>query len=130
MRPKLRVFLDEGVPRAVGRVFNAHGHEVIYLDEAMKRGSADVLVCTVAQTNDAILVAFDNDMKQIARGHGVGGERFKKLSLIKFQCSEPNAAERLEQAMSLVEHEWNVSAEKTGRRLFVVIGKAVLRSHR
>ena len=114
----------------VGRTFERHGHEVMYLEEMIKRGSPDVLVCAVAQANDAILVAFDNDMKRIARRHGVGGERFKRLSLIKFYCPEPMAAQRLEQAMSFVEHEWGVSSEKTARRLHVDIATHVLRSHR
>ena len=90
------------------------------------------MVCIAAEANDALLVAFDNAMKQLARRHGVTPARFKRRNLLKFECEEPNAAGRLEAAMSLLEHEWDVSRGSGGasRRLFVVIGKQVLRTHR
>lgn len=103
---------------------------MIPFDKAVTRGSRDELVCIAAEANDAILVAFDNDMKQAARRQGINSTRFKRLSLLKFACEEPMAGKRLEEAMSLVEHEWLVSTEKAARRLFVEIGTHVLRSHR
>ena len=129
-RPTLRVLLDEGVPTEVGRTFEAHGHEVVPFEKTLKRGSHDTLVCRAAEANDAVLVAFDKDLKAIARRLGVGRERFKRLSLIHFQCPEPMAANRLEEAMSFVEHEWLVSSTKTARRLHVSISNHVLRSYR
>lgn len=129
-RPRLRLFLDEGVPIAVGQKFIEHGHDVIFLSEAIKRGSPDTLVCAVAEANDAILVAFDNDMRQLARNHGVGKGRYKRLSLVKFSCPEPKAASRLEEAMSFIEHEWAFCLQRKARRMFVEIGKDVLRSMR
>jgi hypothetical protein len=124
------LFLDEGVPVAVGKTFIEHGHEVIFLEEAIKRGSPDTLVCAVAEANDAILVAFDNDMKHLAQRHGVAGGRFKRLSLIRFGCPEPMAAQRLGEAMSFIEHEWVVGDKKAARRLFIEIGTHVLRTWR
>jgi predicted nuclease of predicted toxin-antitoxin system len=129
-RPRLRVLLDEGVPAGVAKVFEEYGHEAILLEKVVKLGSEDVLVCTAAVHNEAILVAFDKDMKQLAKQHGIGQERFKRLSLIRFECSETMAAERLSFAMSLIEHEWRISNEKAARRLHVVIGTHVLRSYR
>jgi predicted nuclease of predicted toxin-antitoxin system len=127
---QLRVLLDEGVPSDVAKAFAANGHEVIPFEEAVKRGAEDLLVCAAAEANNAILVAFDKDMSQIARRLGISGSRFKKLSLIKLGCSEPLAAKRLAQAMSFIEHEWAVADTKAGRRLFVEIGTHVLRSWR
>lgn len=127
---KLRVLLDEGVPFNVGRVFEQHGHEVLLLNKILKRGSEDVIVCKAAVANRAILVAFDKDMKQLAKRHGIAWDRFKRLNLIRFECPEPMAAKRLEFAMSLIEHEWMVSDEKTARRLHVVVAKHFLRSYR
>jgi predicted nuclease of predicted toxin-antitoxin system len=124
------VFLDEGVPIAVGQTFAEHGHEVIYLKDAIQRGSPDTLVSATAQANNAILVAFDSDMKQIARDHGVSNSRFVKLSLIKFSCSEPMAVKRLTLAMSLIEHEWRLDQENNKRRIFIEIGKSYIRTHR
>jgi predicted nuclease of predicted toxin-antitoxin system len=124
------VLLDEGVPAAVGEVFVSHGHELIPFENVVIRGSRDELVCAAAEANDALLVAFDNDMKQMARRHGVTPARFKRLSLLKFECEEPNAAARLGKAMSLLEHEWAVCLRPDMPRLFVIIGKQTLRSHR
>lgn len=115
---------------AVAQTFEAHGHVVVPFEEAVKRGSHDTLVCRAAEANEAILVAFDKDMKRAARRFGVGGARFKRLNLLHFQCTEPMAAKRLKEAMSLVEHEWSVSRQKRARQLYVDISTHVLRSHR
>ncbi len=127
---KLRVLLDEGVPLAVAHCFQEAGHEVIPFESVLRRASHDNLVCRAAEANDAILVAFDKDMKQAARSWGISNERFKKLSLIHFQRPEPKAAKRLAEAMSFVVHECEVSTKTTARRMYVEIGKQVLRTHR
>jgi len=85
---RLRVLLDEGVPVAVGTVFVNHGHTLIPFDDVLLRGSSDDLVCKAAEANDALLVAFDNDMKQMARRHGTTPARFRGLNLLKFECEE------------------------------------------
>jgi predicted nuclease of predicted toxin-antitoxin system len=118
------------VPAEVGNTFVRYGHEIIPFESVVTRGSRDELICIAAEANDAILVAFDNDMKQMARRHGVTPARFKRLNLLKFECEEPIAAARLEEAMSLLEHEWNLRLGKAARRVFLVIGKQVLRTHR
>ena len=128
--PKLRLFLDEGVPDSVGKVFSDAGHKVIYLRDAIAPSSPDVLVCAAAESNNAILVALDGDMKEIAKGHGLGGGRFKRLSLVKLSCPEPMAANRVKFALSLIEHEWLISGEKSARRLFIEIGTQVIKTFR
>lgn len=94
------MLLDEGVPAAVGAIFLQHGHKPIPFEDVVSRGSRDELVCVAAEANDALLVAFDNDMKQLARRHGLTPARFKDLNLLKFECEERNAADRLGEAMS------------------------------
>ena len=129
-RPKLRLILDEGVPADVGKMFESHGHEIILFDEVVRRGSVDTLVCMAAQANDAILVAFDGDMREIAKRQGISHDRFSRLNLIKFTCPEPMAHKRLDFAMSFIEHEWVISDAKAARRLYVEISTHVLRSYR
>jgi predicted nuclease of predicted toxin-antitoxin system len=129
-RPSLRLFLDEGVPDSVGRAFMEFGHQVAFLNKELVRGSSDHLVCAIADINNAILVALDGDMKRIAQGHGVGSGKYLKLGLIKLSCFEPDAAERVREAMTLIEHEWNVTAGKEGRRIFIEISDKVIRSFR
>jgi predicted nuclease of predicted toxin-antitoxin system len=99
------------------------GYPAILLRSAIARGSPDPMVCKAAEANEAVLVAFDADMKKLAQGHGITKSRFSTLSLLKFACAETRAAGRLMKAMSLIEHEWRAGL-KFGltRRLFMEIG--------
>lgn len=131
-RPKLRFALDEGVPNSVGKALQELGHRVYFLNEGtlVPRGSKDQLVCAFAVMNDLILVAIDGDMKTIAKRYGATGALYAKLNLLQLRCSELEAADRVRQAMTLIEHEWHVSESKSGRRLFVEIMKSVIRTVR
>jgi len=111
-------------------MFESHGHEIIPFDRVVRRGSVDTMVCTAAQANEAILVAFDSDMREIAKRHGMTHDRFSRLNLIRFSCHEPMAHKRLDFAMSFVELEWSISEEKASRRLYLDIGKHAMRTHR
>jgi predicted nuclease of predicted toxin-antitoxin system len=113
--PDLAVLLDEGVPAEVAEVFRIHGHRVIPFEDVLAPGLADELVCAAAQANNALLVAYDNDMKQYVRRRGQGPDRFKNLHLLKFNCPEPMAAGRLEEAMSMVVLEWGIAHQKAAR---------------
>jgi predicted nuclease of predicted toxin-antitoxin system len=129
-KPPLRFFLDEGVPVSVGDSLKEAGHEVILLSDAIARGATDTLVCAAALANEAILVAQDGDMKEIAKRHGAGHDRFAQLSLLKLSCKPSQSANRIRQALSLIEHEWAYSEGKAARRLFMIIGDSVIRTHR
>jgi predicted nuclease of predicted toxin-antitoxin system len=131
-RPQLRTLLDAGVPDSVADVLKERGHHVILYREVLPEGEPDTVVCATALANDAILVAIDGDMKQLARrfGQSVKSERFKRLSIIRLCCNEVLAAKRLGQAMTLIEHEWAVSEEKVARRLWIDIGPHFVRSNR
>ena len=100
------------------------------MNRLLVRGTTDYLVCAFAQLNDAILVAIDNDMRQIAKGYGVDSGRYKTLSLLKLSCDETRAADRVRDCLTFIEHEWHFSSSVEGRRLFVDIGNGVIRSYR
>jgi predicted nuclease of predicted toxin-antitoxin system len=131
-RPRLRVFLDAGVPDSVGDVFLKYGHEVIYHRNALPEKTVDKLVCVTALAREAILVGIDRDMRSFPARFGVSqhSERFKRLSIIRLCCNETLASKRLEQAMTLIEHEWTVSEEKVARRLWVDVGPHHIRTNR
>lgn len=129
-RPALRFFLDEGVPDSVGKVLEEAGHSVLYLRQNLPTGSPDHLVCTVSEVHEAILVALDADMKQLANRHGVGRARYRRLSILKLSCRETKAAQRLREALSLIEHEWAYSASGSDRRVFIEIGNEFIRTTR
>lgn len=127
---KLKFFLDEGVPDSVAKTLRSAGHDAVLLRESgVARGSPDQLVCAYAEVTEAILVALDGDMKQLAKAHGAGRGRFKRLNLLKLSCFEPNAARRITDALSLIVHEWHAGEGRT-RRLYIEIGESFIRTIR
>ena len=74
-------------------------------------------------------VTVDKDMRQIAKYHGVGSGRFKRLHLLQFRCSEVRSISRAE-AITLIEHEWSIPQAKAARRFRVEIGGDYIRTHR
>lgn len=130
-KPCLRLALDEGVPDSVGRAFVAAGHHAAYFNKGLHlpRGSNDAAVCATALLMGRILVAFDGDMREIAKKSGVTRSAYSKLSLLKLSCPEPDAAARVQSCMTLLEHEWYIGKGKE-RRFFVEIMATVIRSNR
>lgn len=106
------------------------GHAIIFLRDCIATGSPDDLVCVAAEANEAILVACDGDMKKIVKKFGVSNERFKKLSLVKLSCKSPQAAHRLNSALSLIQNEWTISSNSSVRRLYIEIKSAAITTHR
>lgn len=127
----MKFLLDEGVPVSVGSVLESAGHEVILFDNSgLAKGTPDPVVCAAAESHDAVLVAADHDMKRLAKGHGITKARFKKMGLVRFECRKPDCAKRMDEALSLIEHELVKVQLGLCERLFVVIGEATIRTHR
>jgi len=124
--------LDASVPDSVAAVFAKRGHGVILHRDVLPDRTPDEVVCAAALKNDAILVALDNDMKRIAKRYGAnpGNTRFARLNLIRIGCNGILGAQRTEQAMTLIEHEWAFTKEKAARRMWIDIEPHSLRSHR
>ncbi len=124
--------MDAGVPDSVGRTFVECGHLAIYHRQALPDKTPDLIVAATALANDAIMVAIDNDKKQIARRYGMTprNDRFAKLSLIHFCCDEDLASKRLQHAMSLLELEWSFKLKKVARRMSIEIGPHYLKTNR
>jgi len=129
---KFRALLDAGVPDSVGAVFAKNGYAVLYHRNVLPEQTADEVVCATALANDSVLVAIDGDMKQMAKRYGITpqGERFDRLCIIRLCCNEVLAAKRLEQAISLINHEWTFTQGKAARRMWVDICPHQLRTHR
>jgi len=129
---RFRAFLDAGVPDSVGRVLLECGHEPIYHRDALPDRTPDAVVAATALANNAILVAIDKDMKQIAQRYGMTprNNRFDRLSLIRICCDEVMASKRVEHAMSFLELEWAFRSEKAARRMWIEIGPHYLKTNR
>lgn len=119
----MRFLFDEGIPDPARLPLEALGHEVILHRHVLPQGAPDDAVCATALRRQAILVAMDADMKAFARRYGGGGgnERFKGLNLLRLRCAEVQAEQRLAQALSLIEHEWDYAIRKRARRLWIEI---------
>ena len=127
----MRFFLDNNVPDSVGHELRAHGHEVVLLREVLATDTPDQVVATVSEDLGMVLVSYDKDFKIIApripRGHR---SRFGKLSRISLGCKEPQAAERMKVAMSLVENEFEIAQSSQDKRIHIFIGDGVIRTYR
>ncbi|MGC8532125.1 MAG: hypothetical protein ACP5M1_08810 [Acidiphilium sp.] len=131
-RVPLHAFLDAGVPDSVGRALLASGHQVTFHRDVLPEKTPDQVVAATALNSSAVLVAIDKDMKQIAQRYGMTpqNDRFERLSVISFCCTEVAAAKRLEHAMPFVEFEWAFALAKAGRRMWIDIGLHYLKTNR
>ena len=104
---------------------------MIRLKEELPVTSPDPVVAKYAQERDAILISFDNDFKQIAKGvdPSLRG-RFKKLSRIHMQCDFPGSERRMAAALSLIEFEWIGAQSRPIKTISIVIQKAGIKTHR
>jgi predicted nuclease of predicted toxin-antitoxin system len=100
--------------------------------EVLLGGVKDEVVCEAALKNNAILIALDGDMKEFARKYGVTPrtDRFNRLNIIRLCCIETMAAKRMEQAFTLIEHEWQFAEALTARRMWIDLHKDYIRTHR
>jgi predicted nuclease of predicted toxin-antitoxin system len=131
VRVKLRLLLDNDVPDSVGDVFVAHGHSIVHVRDILPVTSSDPLVATTSELEEMILVTCDADFRLLApkipKGHK---QRFRKLSRIALECSQPMAAKRVSAAMSFIEHEYEETQKLSDKRLFVVIQQAGMKTLR
>jgi predicted nuclease of predicted toxin-antitoxin system len=127
----LFLFLDHCVPDSVAEVLKKYGHTIRFLREWLPTDSPDVLVATVSENEGSILVSIDGDFRKIAPRIPQGArQRFRKLSHIRLECPEPQAARRLEQAMSFIEAEAALALQRADKRMILSISTNVMRTYR
>jgi hypothetical protein len=126
------VFLDHCVPDSCAEVLRKYGHKIIYLRDWLPTDSPDPLVAAVSENEGAVLVTVDGDFrKHIAPRIPVGARaRFRKLSHIRLECPEPQAARRLDDAISFIETEREIALGRPDRRMILSIGISIMRTHR
>ena len=128
--PPLKFFLDHNVANSVAVYLRGQGYEVILLRMILATNSPDQLVAAVSQLYSAILVTHDGDFKQLASRLSVSNRRFRKLSQIFLGCSEPRAASRMQDAMSLIVHEWESAQKRTDKRVIIKLNETVITTTR
>ena len=127
----MRFILDENIPRSVSDRLSGEGCDVQYIRELIPEGSVDQLVAFVAEDQGAVLITFDGDFQKISPRISDGQKtRFKNLSRIWMRCSEFQAADRLEKALSFMELEFEVSRTNRDQRMQLQIATTFIRSNR
>jgi hypothetical protein len=127
----MHFMLDENVPRDVANMLQSCGHKAEFIRDYVPPGAPDPLVATVSEELEAILVSFDGDFENIAPRIPQGQRtRFRKLSRIFMCCGEPQAAQRLEKALGLVEAEYDLAKNQRDTRMNMWIAKGYLKTHR
>lgn len=101
------------------------------VSDILPTDSPDQLIATVSEEQGWILVSCDRDFKTIAPRipHGMRA-RFRRLSRISLECSEPQAAKRVEAAMTLIEAEFEIAQESADKRMLIVIQNSGIKTHR
>jgi predicted nuclease of predicted toxin-antitoxin system len=123
--------LDENVPVDMAAMLTQHGHDAQFIRDYVPPGTPDVIVATIAEQQNCILISFDGDFESIAprvpHGHRA---RFRKLSRIWMRCDEPAGANRLQGALELLVSEFALAQFRPDRRLWFWVGRDYLRTHR
>jgi len=128
--PPLKFFIDQCVPDSVARMLKDAGYLVELLRERLATDSPDQLVATYSELSGAILVSLDRDFRNLAPRVGLGRQRFRRLSRIGIRCDEPMAARRIQEALSLIEHEWARALQSSDKRMIIEIGPTYIRTIR
>lgn len=127
----MHLILDNNVPDSVAEVFTSRGHTVAFVRNILPADSPDQLVAAVSDQNEAILVSCDRDFKRIApRIHRGSKTRFKRLSRISIECGEPQAAQRVAAAMSLIESEYEIAQKRHDKRMIIIIQRNGIKTQR
>lgn len=124
-------FLDENVPAAVCSVISGRGHDVQWTRDLLPLGSTDELVASTSQVNGAVLVSHDKDFKKIAPRIPNGQTAtFRKLSMVRMECTKPQSAQRLAVALPYIEFEFSQRQTMPDKRLIVAVKSNVISIYR
>jgi predicted nuclease of predicted toxin-antitoxin system len=123
-------FTDQNIPDSVGRAITAAGHELQLLRNCMPITAKDPLIAIACARGGQVLVSQDNDFKAIAERLRISQNKYaNSLHRLDIRCDAVNAASRVRDMMSLIEHEW-MHAHILGRAMVVEIGNEFVRIRR
>lgn len=114
---------------AVADMLLEEGHTCEFSRALMPADAADPLVAIAAEETGAILVSHDTDFNTIAarvvKGHK---NRFRKLSRVALQCSEPEAAARLRDNLPILQLLLAQAEARPDKRVILFIQKFTIRT--
>ena len=123
----IRFFTDQNVPDSTGEAIIVSGHQLTRLRDCMAVESADPVIAVACAQSGHVLVSHDNDFKAIAKRLQITqGDYHRRLHRVDLRCLEPEGSKRIAEAMSLIEHEWQV-AHHRGHPMVIEIRTSLIR---
>lgn len=113
-------FMDNNVAESVGKALEKENHEVMRLRKCMAPDSTDPVVAIVCVENERVLITHDKDFKAISKRLALTKRKCRLLHRVALHCSEPNAANRINEALSVIESEWGRVQSSGGRHQMIV----------
>jgi predicted nuclease of predicted toxin-antitoxin system len=102
-------FTDNCVPDSVGSALKDAGHDVTRLRDVMDTDTADPVIAVACAQAGQVLVSHDPDFRRISRDLRITQRQYRNsLHRIQLRCPEPNGAQRIVAALSLIEFEWGL----------------------
>lgn len=122
-------FTDQNVPDSVGDVLLDAGHELTRLREVMETSTADPIIAVACASTGQVLVSHDTDFRNVSRRLRITQRQYRtSLNRILLRCPEPESAERVSEALSLIEAEWLL--READRPMVIEINRASIRTFR
>jgi predicted nuclease of predicted toxin-antitoxin system len=125
----MHFLLDQNVAKAVADMLASEGHTCEFSRHLIPANAPDPIVAIAAEETGAILVSHDTDFNaiapRVAQGHKA---RFRKLSRVALQCSEPEAAGRLRDHLAILEILITQACHKPDKRVILYIQKHTMRT--
>ena len=113
-------FMDNCVADSVGKLLRNAGHDVAFLRDHLPADTKDPIVAMTCAMNARVLVTHDKDFKEISKKLAISKKSSGQLHRVFFRCSEPNAAARMKEALSVIESEWARTKASGGKLQMVV----------
>ncbi len=119
-------FMDNCVADSAGKLLEKAGHDVAFLRDYMPSNTKDPIIAMTCAMNARVLVSHDKDFKEISKTFALSKRKTGQLHRVSLRCSEPNAAGRLQEALSVIEAEW-ARMQQSGGQMLVEITEVAIR---
>lgn len=105
-KPCIPFLVDNCVPASVNKFLASAGHDVVSVREVGMGDAKDPVIAVASCQSARVLVSTDRDFKALAKELRVTRKNSHKLHRISFSCPDIRCSARIEEALSLIEWEW------------------------
>lgn len=121
-RARMRLLIDENVPKSVADYFASRGHNVQYVKDLFPARTPDPVIATIGDKMSAIVVTWDRDFDALVRRVPLGSKAaFRQLGRITFSCREPKGLELAQRWMESIEFHYEQALRRKDLRMIVQI---------